>query len=57
MTKIDNQIVNVKCEKCGSTPKPGVLLIKAHNLWLCGECFHKHNMKMAKEYKKEMLEG
>jgi len=57
MTKIDQQITNVKCEKCGALPQKGVVLIKAHGMFLCGGCYHKKHMEWAKEYKKEMLEG
>ena len=55
--EIDEQVKNARCEKCGVLPKKGVVLIKAHMMWLCGECNHKKNMEWGEQYKKEMLEG
>jgi len=53
---VDQQIQNARCEKCGATPEKGVVLIKAHRMYLCGECYHKKNIEWGEAYKKEMLE-
>ena len=52
----DKQIQNVRCEKCGAKPEPGVCIMKFSGMWLCGQCYHDYTLKMAKLRKKEFLE-
>lgn len=41
-----------KCVKCGNKA-----ICYMDRIWVCGDCLHKHNLKLEEERRKAFIEG
>lgn len=57
--KMDEQIREIKCEKCGLTPAEGkakgTIILNCEGLWLCGGCFLEFKQKQINENRRILL--